>query len=556
MAATAVVRFLNVKKGSLAAPLFFLSLALASLGSSFGIVSIWASAILAIAAAGACGRSVATGFTLLTLCAGGFAIAVAASTLLGAAYSPAGLFHPLLLLAGYLVLRTADEQVQRSAVWAGTVFVAGLALWGGVEVALGMRARAQALFETPATFAAVLNLALLPLLTALLARRQSWLLTGFALLFSAGLFLAASRGGELALAGGMGIAILLCLRAGIFNARRLAMVLALVAAGWVAATSLRALPMQPAASLPTAQVRAAASLSRLELYALSHAAWRNAPLTGTGYLTFRYVLEQGRAQVPSYGAENETWFVHNDYVQTLQELGPAGLLFLLGITLLPLVLTYRRLPSMDAAKRTAALALAAALAGMSTHALVDFPFYVPVCLLLYGALLGALDRRLVTAEPVPQRAWKPAPWLSAARAGVLVIGAIALLRPLAAEAASGWGLRKLSQADGRGAAYWLGAAQRIDPRDWRYHWYAGQFWEGQAMEAGKREAAQLAARAYAAGVAANALEVRNLLGLIAVHRRLAALLDAPADESTLKHWSAQARALAPLNPQVIRVVSE
>lgn len=556
MAATAVVKFLNVNKGSLAAPLFFLSLALASLGSIFGMVSIWAGAILAIAAASACGRSVAPGFTGLSLGAVGFAIAIAASTLLGAAYSPAGLFHPLLLLAGFLVLRTADGQVRRSAVWAGAVFVAGLALWGGVEVALGMRARAQALFETPATLATVLNLALLPLLTAFLARRQGWLSTGFALLFSAGVFLAASRGGELALAGGMGIAILLSLRAGILNARRLAIVLALVAAGWVAATALRALPTPSAVSLPTVQARAAASLSRLELYALSYDAWRNTPLTGTGYLTFRYVLEQGRAQVPSYGAENETWFVHNDYLQTLQELGPVGLLFLLGITLLPLVLTYRRLPTMDAARRPAAVALAAALAGMSTHALVDFPFYVPICLLLYGALLGALDRRLVPAGPVPQRTWRAVPWFRAARAGVLVFGAIVLLRPLAAEAASGWGLRKLSQADGRGAAYWLGAAQRIDPRDWRYHWYAGQFWEGQAMEAGKREAAQLAARAYAAGFDANPLEVRNLLGLISVHRRLASLLDAPAAGGTLKQWSAMARTLAPLSPQVLRVLSQ
>lgn len=507
--------------------------------------------------AGACGKRVALGPTALSICAAGFAIAIVASTLFpGRAYTPAGLFHPLLFLAGFMVLRAVDEHAERSAAWAGVIGAAGIVLWGGVEVALGSQARAQAFFETPATYAAVLNLALLPTLVMLLASGQRLHVACQAFFLATGTFLAASRGGELALACGIGIAAVLCHRAGFFSARRLALVVALVAASWAAASALRALPEQQAVGMPTTQIRAASSVSRLELYALSLDAWREDPVTGTGYLTFRHVLERGRARVPSYGAENETWFVHNDYLQTMQELGPVGLLFFLGITLLPLTLAHRRLPVMDAAERPSIVTLAATLSGMSVHALVDFPFYVPICLLMYGALLGALDRHLGTRIPVPGWTRKPTALFRAVRVGVVAIGAIVLLRPIAAEAASAWGLRKLLQGDGRGAAYWLGAAQRIDSRDWRYHWYAGQFWEGQAMEAGKRDAARLAARAYAAGFKANPLEVRNLLGLISVHRRLASLLDAPAGEPTLEQWSARARALAPLNPQVLRALSK
>jgi hypothetical protein len=135
---------------------------------------------------------------------------------------------------------------------------------------------------------------------------------------------------------------------------------------------------------------------------------------------------------------------------------------------------------------------------------------------------------------------------------LLLVGLI-LLRPVAAEAAAEWGLRGSAAGDGRGAAVLLGAARRLEPADWRYHWYAGQFWDAQATDGGKREAARFAADAYAAGFEANPLEVRNLLGKISVHLRHRALLDVPADRGTLLAWLAQAHALAPLNLSVHRV---
>ena len=44
-------------------------------------------------------------------------------------------------------------------------------------------------------------------------------------------------------------------------------------------------------------------------------------------------------------------------------------------------------------------------------------------------------------------------------------------------------------------------------RDWRYHWYAGQFWHAVAR-GGNRRAGELAEAAFAAGRAANSREVR------------------------------------------------
>jgi O-antigen ligase len=275
-------------------------------------------------------------------------------------------------------------------------------------------------------------------------------------------------------------------------------------------------------------------------------------LLGTGYLTYRYALEKHRVHVPSYGASGETWFVHNDYLQLLQETGPIGLLALLGITLYPLGVAYRRLPGLSRDERPPVVGIAGALAAMSVHGLVDFPFYVPYCLLLYGALLGALDRRLGEIAPSPPLGARPSLIFRAGRVAVITVAAVIFMRPVAAEAAAEWGLRKSVAGEQQAAAFWLGAAQRVESRDWRYHWYAGQFWIAQAAQSGNREAARLAAEAFAAGFEANPLEVRNLLGKVTVHRHYRQLLDDPADAATIKGWLAQAADLAPMNADVRR----
>jgi O-antigen ligase len=480
----------------------------------------------------------------------GYGLLVALNTLLlSPAYTPAGLYNPALLIVAFLVASNLVDRAQKAAAFAALILGAMLAAWGLFQVGLSGVSRAHAFLETPATYAAIINLLLVPVL-ALVFLGKRGALPLVAVMLAAAMFAGLSRGGLLALAAGLGFTVIGARRARLLKPRAVEITLALLAAGWIIATVLRALPSSQTEVAPSVEVRAESSLSRLELYAQSWAAWRERPFTGTGYLTFRYTLEQRRAQVPSYGKTSETWFVHHDYLQTLQELGPLGLLAFLGFTLFPPLLAYRRLPDLAVEQRPVVVAFAAALAAMSVHALVDFPFYVPICLLLYGALLGALDSRLRTPASELKLEWRTSPPLRIARAGVLTLVVLTLLRPVAAEAAAGWGLRKAAAGEGQDAALWLGAAQRIEPADWRYHWYAGRFWEAQAMKTGSREAARLAADAFAAGFDANPLEVRNLLGKISVHRRLRRLLQDPADPSTLQQWMAQAKALAPLYPEV------
>jgi O-antigen ligase len=480
----------------------------------------------------------------------GYGLLIALNTLLlSPAYTPAGLYNPVLLIVAFLVATTLIDRAEKATAYAALIFGAILAAWALFQVGLSGGSRAHAFLETPATYAGIINLLLVPVL-ALVFLGKRGALPLVAVMLGAAMFAALSRGGLLALAAGLGFTAVCSRRAQLLKPRALEITLALLAAGWIIATVLRALPSSQTEAAPSAEGRVESSLSRLELYAQSWTALRERPFTGTGYLTFRYTLEQRRAQVPSYGKTSETWFVHNDYLQTLQELGPLGLLAFLGLTVFPPLLAYRRLPDLAVEQRPVVVAVAAPLAAMSVHALVDFPFYVPICLLLYGALLGALDRRLRRTANELTLEWRTSLLLRIARAGVLTLVALVLLRPVAAEVAAEWGLRKAAAGEGQVAAFWLGAAQRIEPGDWRYHWYAGRFWDAQAMKTGNREAARLAADAFATGFDANPLEVRNLLGKISVHRRLRQLLRDPAAPSALQQWLAQAKALAPLNPEV------
>jgi O-antigen ligase len=532
---------LESAKRGLRAPLLFAALFLAARGSVEASPLLWLSALTALGgAAWLLRRENASGVTLLGACTLALALWIAMTNFwASASYSAAAPYHAAFLVGGFLVGRTAGADNARLLLCTVLLFVLGLGVW-----ALGQRfccegPRAQALFETPATLSATINLALLPVLALVGAGRSRAILSMALVVLVAASVAAGSRGGWVSLAAGCVIAAVLARRAQIRIDWRAAAALASVSAlTVVAAVFLQQSPQAAAASA----FDAGSTISRLDLYRLAlEGISASSLLFGNGYLSFYYFLEAVREPIAGYSS-SITYFVHNDYLQALLELGAPGLAGLVAVAVLPQAQVWRAVLSLPDHQKPIAVGLAAAAGSMAIHAFVDFPFYVPLCLLLYGGATGMID------SLAPQDVAARVP-------GMLIAAGIAfaiwmLATPVVAQAAAAYAHRQWQTARGESAAYWFEVARRVESRDWRYHWYAGQFWYAQALETRKPEAARLAERAFADGMAANPREVRNVLGRISTHLRLSALLAAPADAAALRAWSDRALALAPRDPAV------
>lgn len=538
-------------RGALSAPFVFAALALAAAGSVVASPSLWFASLLCIAFAAAPQPSRPwLGLSPIAIVLGGYATWVIVNVLLNDPYTPAGLFHPLFLVGGFLLGRNREPRARATTMTTLTIGAIVLAMWALWQAASG-EGRGHALFETPNTLATLLNLVLAPLLFRLAyaegGRRRAATL---ALLLAAALVVTLSRGGLIALIGGILAATLLFGE----RPRRAGVARLLIAVAIGTAIGLFTLSLAQWRHAPgegelsqLASTLASSAGSRGELYRLALADLGNHPWLGTGYLGFRALLEARRAEVPSYADENITYFVHDDYLQTLMESGVPGALLLLAVIVVPF--WQAKKGAGETKERVELFASLAGLATMAIHALGDFPFYVPVCLLVFGTLLGEVDARLASRDAATVAARGPAArW--AALAGVALLGAVLVPPPLA-EAAAWYGERSWREAKSEEAAYGFELARRLQPRDWRYHWYAGQFWYAQAA-AGNRRAANLSDHAFAAAVATNPHEPRPLLWRLEAQIRFAAFLDQPQPPATLRQWADQALALAPRNPAVRR----
>jgi O-antigen ligase len=521
---------------------------MAAWGSLQGSPALWAACLAFTACAWfATGRS-APGITALALAVWAFVgWALAHASFVTLAYNSTGIFDPLIVLAGFSVGRALEPRARGRVYAVLAAGATGLALWSLAQVALGAD-RGHAHFATPNTLATVLNLVLAPALVYIAAGAPGRTLTLVATLLVAGVCVTLSRGGAVALLGGMTVAAFLLRREPLrrMNVLRCAGVIlagiVLAAAVITAGTLSRSGQSEHVAS---AYLSFAA---RLELYNLAWTALQDRWFLGIGYLGFRHVLEAGRAQVPSYGLEVITDFVHNDYLQAWLETGIPGLALFGLVAAAPFLLWATRKPQPDGEARRGQIAILAAIATMVIHAAGDFPFYMTICLLLFGLLLGAYDRSLAAPAQIALR-WRG----QAGRLTLMVVGAglITLAgRPALSDAAVHYGAWRLSQGDGQSAAFGFELARRLQWRDWRYHRIVGEFWLDQAVQTRNLSHVRLADKAFAAGIAASPFEPGNYVGRALTHIRFAQLLAAPAAPDTIRAWADRALAAAPVSPSV------
>jgi len=552
-------------KRGLAAPLLFSALAIAALGSANASTIYWLGS-LALLGGGAWlmrNEPAARGATLLgaAVCSLG-AWLVATNFWANPSYTASAPYQAAFLIGGFLVGRRTGTRNAARLFSVAVVFAIAMAVWALWQKAALGESRAHSVFVTPATLGSAINLVLAPALALYVLHPAGRRLLPVIVLLLAGLAVAQSRGAWIALGAAAAVTAVLAYAAGLQpNRRQLWIAILMVACGAFAPLLMSVLPASSpgAAGAPAGHFAMADGTSLAERLALYELAWAGVKasswLVGSGYQSFYYLLESSRPLAPTY-AFISTYFVHDDYLQVLLELGVPGLACLLAIVALPIMYAWRVAPHYTATfqQRMTAVAALAGIVSMAIHALVDFPFYIPVCVLLYGTTLGILDAAVIEIggirllhPPAPLRYDK---LQRASVAAVATVAAWILVMPAAAEGASAYALRQWRTGNGPEAAFGFEIARRLDSRDWRYHWYAGQFWMNQAANTPDRAAAARADQAFAAACNANLREALPLRNRIALHDQLASSLDAPADAKTLLGWAELAVKLAPADPAV------
>lgn len=298
---------------------------------------------------------------------------------------------PLGWLAGVALHRRG--QLHRLLQLGLPALLAILLLWGLLQGPATFTAKPQGPFNDPNTYAAVLNLLMLPILArylaADLAARASWWRTGqLASLASVALvvFLVASRGASLAMMLVLPPLLWLAREQPGFK-RKLALLACVALIAYLAAYFVSG-----GANVGQRLVNTVSGgdPSRLMLMKSAWLMIQDHPWLGTGLGTFRLLYPQYR--FPEESATAGGW-VHNDYLQLWLEAGLPMLLLMLWLVAWVGWQMWRALRERGAAADDAALermGYLAAIAAILLHALVNFLFFFSLVSLLVGLYLARL----------------------------------------------------------------------------------------------------------------------------------------------------------------------
>ena len=464
------------------------------------------------------------------------------------AYSAEAIYRPLILAAAFAAVALLSDGSRIQLFRAGAALIAALVLLGLLQYLFGLwrfvdnAQRAAATFTTPNTFATAINLFLVPLAAIYLSGRGSARILIPLLWLFAGLVASQSRGGMLAFLVGLAfIGLCVGLRA-LWRQRKRGMVLlAGLAAVWWAVVLAPGLLALSGGSFDDARPSGAggfdivAGLSnttrlglgspdRLEIYAATLNLIYAHPLSGAGANTFYSLFE---AVKPESLQSAVYVFAHNDYLQHWLEFGAPGLVLLVLVVAQTLVLARR------AYKRGAGdpvpLVCGAALASCFMHALVDFPLYVLLILMLVGAYLGALAANLGDSPRIAKAMRKVAGtgWsLPPIVRWVLALCALAWIsQPLLAELAGRNALADLFAGRADSALYWQSVARRLEPRSGTQYWTEGVILRDQAVALHDKALAAKADALFRQGMIADPYQPSNYLERARTYRMHPELFD-------------------------------
>ncbi|MCK4326232.1 O-antigen ligase family protein, partial [bacterium] len=246
-----------------------------------------------------------------------------------------------------------------------------------------MGGRAHSLFVTPNTFAGSLILTMPLSVSLYLAsqdkRKKAILLTSTLIIYL-GILTSAARAAWISLSISMALALFLLFKKGFLKEKGS---LTLLIASILVATAFFSLYKPPTKVSPFVEkvksmaspLEVATAQARFKYWMSTWEIIKRHPVSGTGIETFSVIYPMYKD--PSFHSSTHT-FCHNDYLQILSELGPAGLISILSI-IITYFLLIRRLLSSAIERKRLAVVIGISCGSLATfiHSLMDFDMYIP-----------------------------------------------------------------------------------------------------------------------------------------------------------------------------------
>jgi O-antigen ligase len=480
---------------------------------------------------------------------------------LNSAYHAEGIYYPTTLLVTFLVASYCPNWLIQTGIKIFCAVIVLIAVWALVQWLTGWGfidekgTRSLALFATPNTLATVLNLGLAPALAYYLLGYGGRGVYGFTLLLFAALLATQSRGGYLGLLSGILFLVTFVGQASVvaqWRRYRTVAVGFLAVLGFfkfytwlgLASWSLDAV----VATLLHGDSSYRWEIYQLAWYGLSEHLW-----LGIGYFNFGYYYDIHK--MPPF-LDDHTFFVHNDYLQFVLEIGLLGW----GMFLLLIVAVYGQLFKFRSQalleQRLPLILSAVATTSMLVHALVDYPFYIPVLLAIFGAYLGIINQQLIdmgaTQWQLPKMMVQHVLGLRFRFIGnsLLIVLLAWLGLPAFASVLADVGLNRLLHGDSQNGLYWHQSARILQSREAGYYWREGVIWRNLGIIQSRSDLLEKSNAVFSRGLEVNPFEVSNLLEKIALHRQYGTMLKQPASHQDIVTWINYAKSLQPHSDSV------
>jgi O-antigen ligase len=472
-----------------------------------------------------------------------------------------------LFAGGFLLFTYADENFIRYTLYCLVGIFIALSIWGLIQYTTGyaylisMGHRANSIFITPNTFAASINIILLPTIVLYLIGSKSsrYLFIPLLILFSA-LLVTQSRGGWVAFVSSIIlISILikfLSIKLGRIRLKKLTIGLTIV---FVAYNVINLIEYDRFSSdysinedfkhLIRSDSIVSTMSQRYKLYGIAWQQIKQNPLLGHGFHTYQYY--KSRDHQASYVGD-VTRFAHNDYLQLWMETGVFGVVLFIMLFIVMVYFLITLFNKISNREKTIMLAIISGLTSFYVHALVDFVFYVPFLLLMFACGLGIFNQ-------IVNKYYQPAYVidlsckfirfnLQKSLIGVVIV--CLLSQPAIAQLVYGEAVRRTQQLDINGAFPFYELARRFAPYESDYYWYEGAVLMNAVKSRQHKNSAKRADDLFSKGMAVSPYAANNRLARAELHRDYDYLLTNPEDLNVVLSWNEEALYWRPNDPVI------